>query len=153
MNRKLSFFERLTGSTRQEDVYEDDADLEIDVELESHDQPFEEEIEEEGQLAVDVYHTDHAIIVKAMTAGVRKEDLEINLSREMITIRGYRKEDMHIDYDSYFFKELYWGAFSRTIVLPEEIDIEESHAEESHGLLTITLPKIDKKRQTTLRVI
>lgn len=153
--RKKSFFEKLTGSIRMDNGFEDDFEQEEDQDLIDPESNLSEERYEEpteGQLTVDVINTDEAIIVKAMTAGVRKDDLEINLSREMITIRGHRKDE-HEDYhNGYVFQELYWGTFSRTIVLPEEIDIEEAYANESHGLVTIVLPKIDKKRQTTLKI-
>lgn len=106
----------------------------------------------EGELAVDVYQTDRAIIVKCMTAGVRKADLDISITRESLTIHGRRDEDYIINEDQYYHRELYWGAFSRTIVLPEEIEVEEAEATEEHGLLTITLPLLDKHKEAKLKV-
>ena len=111
-----------------------------------------EEEAEEGQLAVDVYQTPGEIIVQTMVAGVRPEDLTINITRDMITIRGKREENRIITDDNYFSRELYWGSFSRTILLPQEVDPEEAEATEKHGLLTIRLPKIDKGKKTNLRV-
>lgn len=108
--------------------------------------------EEEGQLTVDVYQTPGDIIVQTMVAGVRPEDLQINIARDMITIKGKREENRTINEDNYFTKELYWGAFSRTILLPQEIETEEAEATERHGLLTIKLPKIDKDRKMNLKV-
>jgi HSP20 family protein len=87
-----------------------------------------------------------------MVAGVRPEDLQINIARDMITIKGKREENRTINEDNYFTKELYWGAFSRTILLPQEIETEEAEATERHGLLTIKLPKIDKDRKMNLKV-
>jgi HSP20 family protein len=113
---------------------------------------YDEAFEEEGELAVDVYHDNGAIIVQAMTAGVRKGDLDISITRETVTIQGTRSEEKRIHDDGYFHRELYWGSFSRTIHLPEEIDVEEAHAKEEHGLLTITLPLIDKDREAKLKV-
>ena len=111
-----------------------------------------EEEAEEGQLTVDVYQTPGEIIVQTMVAGVRPEDLTINITRDMITIRGKREENRIITDDNYFSRELYWGSFSRTILLPQEVDPEEAEATEKHGLLTIRLPKIDKGKKTNLRV-
>lgn len=111
-----------------------------------------QEEESEGQLSVDVYQTPGEIIVQSMVAGVRPEDLSINITRDMITIRGKREENRIISDDNYFTKELYWGSFSRTILLPQEIDPEEAEAIEKHGLLIIKLPKMDKGRQTSLKV-
>lgn len=112
----------------------------------------EQDSDEEAQLAVDVYETNDAIYVKTMTAGVKKEDLEITVSREAVTIRGRRENDSRSYQNDYHIHELYWGPFSRTIDLPEEVDIELANAAEHHGLVTIKLPKFDKKRQATLRI-
>ena len=87
-----------------------------------------------------------------MTAGVRPEDLDISISREMVTIRGKREETRGIQEDNYFHKELFWGAFSRTIILPQEIDIEAAEAVEKHGLLILKLPKLNKEKQAKVKV-
>jgi HSP20 family protein len=108
--------------------------------------------QEEGELAVDMYQTPSEIVIRTMVAGVRPEDLDIAITRDMITIRGQRAETYESDDNDFFHKELYWGAFSRTIVLPAEVEIEEAEASEKHGLLTLTLPKIDKNRQSKLKV-
>ncbi len=106
----------------------------------------------EAELAVDVYETNNDIIVKTMTAGVKKEDLQISVSRETLTIHGRRDNDSRAYQNEYHVQELYWGAFSRTITLPDEVDIEQASATEHHGLVTIKLPKFDKKRQATLKI-
>lgn len=157
---KRSFFERLTGSVR----VEDDSELDFD-EHQKHISPkkgsgksggpadeWMEESAEEGQLTVDVYQTPTDIVIKTIVAGLKPEDLDISISRDIVTIRGKREEVREVSDDDYFHRELYWGSFSRTIVLPEEIDVEASEASERHGLLIIRLPKIDKRRQTKLRV-
>ena len=152
MLKKRSFFERLTGSIRFDN--EDDTELE-DTEARGTDEDSEDWIEEEteeAQLTVDVYQTPTEIIVEAMTAGVKPEDLKIDISRDMITIQGKREEDRTISEENYFCKELYWGSFSRTILLPEEIDPDQAEAVEKHGLLIIKLPKIDKDRKTSIKV-
>ena len=112
----------------------------------------EQEEEAEGQLTVDVYQTPTDIVVQTMVAGVRPEDLTLSITRDMVTIRGKRLEGRSEETSDFFHQELYWGAFSRTIVLPAEIEIEEAEAKEQHGLLTLILPKIDKNRQSKLKV-
>lgn len=112
----------------------------------------EEEIESEGELSVDVYQTPTHIIIKAMIAGVKPEDLDVSITRDMVTVRGKRERHTEGGTGEYFFEELYWGGFSRTIVLPQEVDIEEAEAAEKHGLLIIRLPKMDKGRQAKLKV-
>jgi len=107
---------------------------------------------EEGVLSVDVYETTNDIIIKTMVAGVRPEDLDISITRETVTIRGKREEDRTVSAEDYFHRELYWGVFSRTVVLPKEVDIEEAEAIEKYGLLILKLPKIDKHREARLKV-
>ena len=106
----------------------------------------------EGELSVDVYQTPTHIVIKAMIAGVRPEDLDVSITRDMVTIRGKREQHTEGSTGDFFFQELYWGSFSRTIVLPQEVEIEEAEAIEKHGLLIIRLPKMDKSRQAKLKV-
>lgn len=111
-----------------------------------------EEEEEAGELAVDVYQTPTHIVIKAMIAGVRPEDLDVSITRDMVTVRGKRERHTEGTAGDFFFQELYWGAFARTVMLPQEVQIEEAEASEKHGLLTIKLPKLDKGRQAKLKV-
>jgi HSP20 family protein len=108
--------------------------------------------EPQGELAVDIYQTQDAIVVKALVAGVQPQSIDIALTREMLTISGTREDEREVEEDNYFQRELYWGSFSRTILLPEEIDVDLAEASEKHGILMIRLPKINKKRQTKLKV-
>ncbi len=112
----------------------------------------EEEEAADGELSVDVYQTPTHIIIKAMIAGVKPEDLDVSITRDMVTVRGKRERHTEGGTGEYFFEELYWGSFSRTIVLPQEVDIEDAEAVEKHGLLIIRLPKMDKGRQAKLKV-
>jgi HSP20 family molecular chaperone IbpA len=106
----------------------------------------------DGELSIDVYQTPTHIIIKAMIAGVRPDDLDVSITRDMVTIRGKREQHAEAQTGEFFFQELYWGSFSRTIVLPQEIDLEEAEASEKHGLLIIRLPKLDKGRAAKLKV-
>jgi len=106
----------------------------------------------DSELSVDVYQTQDDVIVKAMIPGVKKEDLEINLTRDSVTLKGIRKEEKIVADDDYFHRELYWGSFSRTIQLPHEVDIEHAEAIETSGILTIKLPRVDKDRQMKIRI-
>ncbi|MEY2664702.1 MAG: hypothetical protein RIT04_510 [Candidatus Parcubacteria bacterium] len=169
---KKSFFERLTGTVKissgeQGDAFErptketmsargDKKHLSVgSIGVMPEDDIWSNEIAEvvsDAELTVDVYQTADAITIKSMIAGVRPEDLDINITRDMVTIKGSREEERVVREDDYFVKELYWGSFSRTISLPEEIDVDESEAIEKHGLLILKLPKLDKKRQSKLKV-
>ena len=146
MNKKRSFFERLTGSIALPD--------EVGIEINSSPKAdnWINETPEEGELSVDVFQNPNEIIIKTMVAGVRPEDLDVSISRDMVTIKGKRESERTVADDDYFHRELYWGSFSRTIVLPQEIDVDASEAIEKHGLLIIKLPKLDKNRSTRLKV-
>lgn len=150
MKKKPSFFERLTGSVNVED---DDFEILEPATDSMADKVNETWIDDtEGQLAVDVHQDDDAVVVKTMTAGVNPNDIEITVSRDTITIRGNRESEHEVRDHDFFHKELYWGSFSRTIMLPCEVESEEASAREDHGLLTITLPKIDKNKQTRVKI-
>lgn len=171
MARKRSFFERLTGSSSIEEFEDEFLDeeqqdprrrlvaarggREQEIPVRTPTPPgnsWMQEEAEEGELAVDVYQTPDEIIIRTLVAGVKPEDLDISITRDMVTIRGKREVHKEVTEDNYFSQELYWGSFSRTILLPQEIDVELAEAVEKHGLLTLRLPKIDKDRQTKVRV-
>lgn len=162
--KKASFFSRLTGNASEDqyDDYFDDAHAEhVEFrgggdERHAHLAPQagndSGEMEIGGELAVDVYQTPDNIVVKAFIAGVQPNTVDISLTREMLTISGTREDEKEVEEENYFQRELYWGSFSRTILLPEEIDVDEAEASEKHGILVIRLPKINKKRQTKLKI-
>lgn len=149
---KKGFFEKLkkvmnVGNKEVTDLESDDI-----LDDEEKEEGILDDNEEEGQLAVDMYQTPTEIIIKTMVAGVKPEDLDISITRDMVTIRGRRTESAETEGQDFFHQELYWGIFSRTIILPAEVDVEEAEAGEKHGLLTLILPKIDKNRQSKLKV-
>lgn len=153
-NKKRSFLDRLTGSIRVEEEYEEAKGLSERSERknEGGGNGWMEEENEEMELTVDVYQTPTDIVVQTMVAGVKPDDLELTISRDMITIRGKREENRNIDEENYFMKELYWGKFSRTILLPQEVEPEEVEAVEKHGLLTIKIQKVDKEKKNTIKI-
>jgi len=156
--QKKSFFKRMLGHAKldsdEEDVTVLDKGNKKILAVKNGDEKgtWAEEVPEEGELTVDVYQTPGEIVVQTMVAGVRPEDLQVTITRDMITVKGKREENKNINEENYFTKELYWGTFSRTILLPQEIDPEEAEAIEKHGLLVIKLPKVDKDKRTSVRV-
>lgn len=106
----------------------------------------------EGQLSVDVYQTDEEIVVQSTIAGVKPEDLDISIHNNMITIRGRRSRRNTVEENSYLYQECYWGGFSRSIILPVDVVSDHAQAEMEDGVLTITLPKANKAKVTTLTV-
>ncbi len=167
MKDKRSFFEKLTGVAKMDDSMEDmepEADysrpynrgasrqLQPQAKPAVHEDAWVDEAVEEGELSVDVFQTTSDIVIKTMVAGVRPEDLDISITRDMVVIKGKRETERTVSDEDYFHRELYWGSFSRTIMLPDEISIEDSEAIEKHGLLIIKMPKLDKNRQARLKV-
>lgn len=159
MSKKRSFFERITGTIKMDDQFPEedfnDAVVERPIYEEEQDEhaTHGEPEDEVGELPVDVFHTRDSIVVKTITAGVRKNDLDISLTRESISISGQRNPQAGINSEDYFHQELYWGRFERFIELPEEVDIDMAEAKEEHGLLTIKLPKVDRNRRTQIKVV
>lgn len=150
---KRSFFERLTGTIALKNRSSDfEEEVEIEQESAAPIGGWETVEDPEGELAVDVYQTNDSIIIQAMVAGVASEDLTVSVTREMVTIKGKREAPKGVAAENYFYQELYWGAFSRTILLPAEVETEDVEATEKHGLLTIKLPKIDKDRKQTIKI-
>lgn len=106
--------------------------------------------EDDGELTVDIYDRGDAIVIQSTVAGVKPEDLDVSITADTVTIRGKRMRSEEIDEKNYYYKELFWGVFSRTVILPEEIDDSASEASLKNGLLAITLPK--KKRQVAQKL-
>ena len=162
--KKRSFLERLTGSIRLEDQEEEKTEspsnsikkINLNVKdtekLVSKEKDSKWDEDQEAELTIDLYQTNSEIIVQAMIAGVHPDNLSINITRDSIAIRGKREENQSINSENYFVQELFWGTFSRTISLPEEVNPEDAEAIEKHGLLIIKLPKIDKNKETKLKV-
>jgi len=107
---------------------------------------------EATELGVDVYQTPEEIVVRTMIAGVQPHNIDISLTRDMITVTGSKEDVKEVTEDDYFYRELSWGSFTRTIMLPAEVEVDEADAQEKHGVLTIRLPKINKERQAKIKV-
>lgn len=162
MIKKPSFLERITGSIKSDPKKDDGFDDEETFEEDEQDVALHpnagdwneqgEEDSEDGELPIDMYQTRDAIVIRALVAGVSPEDLNISITRDMVTLKGQREEHQEAPDEDYYHRELFWGSFSRSIVLPEEIVIDEAEAKEKHGLLEITLPKLDKGRSARLTV-
>lgn len=107
----------------------------------------------EGELAIDVYQTETDLVIQSAIAGVKPEDLDISIEKDILTIKGNREKPF-IEEGDYFIQECYWGPFFREIILPVEIDPDRGEATMKEGILTIRLPKIlrEKKRRIKVRI-
>lgn len=106
----------------------------------------------EGTLNIDLYQTKDNVIIKSTIAGVKPEDLDITIANDMVTIKGDRKKEEKIAQEDYFYQECYWGGFSRSVILPVDIDSEGVEADLKDGILTVILPKAAKAKTKKIRV-
>lgn len=173
---KRSFLEKLTGAKRIEDdiynvniprhlepepnFYPQEQERETEVVLDHTPAPrpmpreesFSRSDDSEGQLTIDVYQTDNDIVIKSTIAGVKPEDLDVNINNDMITIRGERKQDEQVSGENYYYQECYWGSFSRSVILPIDIIPDKVEASMKNGILTIRMPKADNSRTKKIQV-
>ncbi|MFA5080576.1 MAG: Hsp20/alpha crystallin family protein [Candidatus Paceibacterota bacterium] len=107
---------------------------------------------EEGRLVVDVYETDHDLVIQAAIAGIKTEELDIALENDMMIIKGERIDPSALKDKKYFIKECYFGSFSREIILPREIDTSKIKAEIKEGILTIKMPKVERAKNKRINL-
>jgi HSP20 family protein len=105
-----------------------------------------------GQLSVDVYQTEQELVIVSAIAGVRSEDLDIQVTNDMVTIKGIRRLDERVPEENYFTRECYWGRFSRSIILPVDVRNDQVAASIKNGVLVIRLPKIEPKKVTVVNL-
>mgnify|MGYP000868720989 FL=1 len=120
-------------------------------------QPAEENWEEgeedfPGQLAVDVYESENRLVVKARTAGVNKEDLDVSISDGILTISGTLSSGDETDVQNWHIQECYWGEFSRTVALPVAVKEDEAEAALKDGVLTISFPKVQQEQAKKIAI-
>jgi HSP20 family protein len=174
------FFERLTGArildrddaeengdfevetpqdiplgSAEDEGYLDEALDEADHEPEktySDEDTGSDENEQEGQLTVDVFQDETHVVIQSTIAGVSPEDLDVSITNDMVTIRGERRQGYEARPEDYFYQECYWGTFSRSIILPVEIDADRAEAKIKNGILTIRIPKANTAVTRKLKV-
>ena len=105
-----------------------------------------------GQLAVDVYETDEQLVVKARTAGVNKEDLDVSISDGILTISGTLSSGDDSAATNWHIQECYWGEFSRTLALPVAVKEDEVAAVLKDGVLTITFSKVKQEQAKKITI-
>ena len=105
-----------------------------------------------GQLAVDVYETEEKLVVKARTAGVNKEDLDVSISDGILTISGTLSSGDDTDATNWHIQECYWGEFSRTLALPVSVKEDDVEAVLKDGVLTISFNKIKQEQAKRIQI-
>lgn len=100
-----------------------------------------------GELVVDVYENDSHFTVLAAIAGVQIKDLDISVEKDMMVIKGHRQSPHEGEDRNFFAQECYWGPFSKKIVLPENVDVENADAAMDKGMLTVSIPKLAEEKK------
>lgn len=106
-----------------------------------------------GQLAVDVYQLKDEIVIRAAIAGVKADDIDISVNNDMVTIKGRRQLEDEVPESAYLYQECYWGGFSRTVILPVEVNAEKVKASLKNGILRVLLPKLDRPKAGPIEVV
>ena len=106
----------------------------------------------EGALNIDMYQTKDNVIIKSTIAGVRPDDIDITVANDMVTVKGTRQREESIANEDYFYQECYWGSFSRSVIVPVDIDSENIEADLKDGILTIIIPKAAKAKTKKVKV-
>ncbi len=135
---KQSFFEKISGnkktSLKTKDADEESSFLSTEEDSKEN---------QEGQLAVDVYEINSAIVVESIIGGVNSGDINVSVVNNVLTIKGVREKSADADKGvNYFVSECFWGPFSRSIILPCEVEVDAIKAGIKKGVLKIILPKL-----------
>ena len=155
MPKDKNLINKLMGTQAVQEQEEDMDEMETENETETQVQGQQQEEwmnDFEGQLTIDMYQTKDNVIIKSTIAGVKPDDIDITIANDMVTIRGERSRDFDASAEDYFYQECYWGSFSRSVVLPVDVDIENVAADLKDGILTVVLPKAAKAKAKKIRV-
>jgi HSP20 family protein len=102
--------------------------------------------------AVDMYQTDNEVVVKAALPGIKADEVQINVTGEVLTLKGETKQENETKEKTYHIREQRWGSFERSLVLPTEVVADKAKADFENGILTITLPKADEVKPKTINI-
>jgi len=102
--------------------------------------------------AIDMYQTDHEVVVKAALPGIKPDEVQIHVNDDILTIRGETKHEDERKDQSWHIRERGWGAFERSVTLPSSVVADRANADFENGILTITLPKSEKAKPKTITI-
>ncbi|MEO5927802.1 MAG: Hsp20/alpha crystallin family protein [Patescibacteria group bacterium] len=98
---------------------------------------------DEAQLSIDVFREEKELVVRSLVAGVKPQDLDISVHGDLLTIRGKREEEQETSSKESFYRECYWGSFSRSVVLPNEVSSDNAKASLKNGILELRFPIVE----------
>jgi HSP20 family protein len=105
-----------------------------------------------GALAVDVYETEDAVVVKSAIPGVKPEDIDISLTGDTLTIKGETKSEEEVKEENYVRREMRYGSFARTLSVPTSVVTDKAEAKFADGVLTLTLPKAEEVKPKAIQI-
>jgi len=153
-----AYFEEKETQNEPEDIFVELAKVKsspakIVIENDPKSAAMDEQVDEiEGQLTVDVYQDGDDIVVQSTVAGVSPDDLDIHITPESVTVKGSREKSQKIEDKEYFYQECFWGRFSRSVILPVEVDPEKSTAIVKNGVLTVRMPRLNRQKGKKVKV-
>lgn len=100
-------------------------------------------VSDEAQLSIDVFRKGKELVVRALVAGVKPKDLDISVHGDLLTIRGKREEENESSSEESYYRECYWGSFSRSVVLPNEVSSDDAKASMKNGILELRFPILE----------
>ena len=102
--------------------------------------------------AIDMYQTDDEIVVKAALPGIKADEIQINITGEVLTLKGEMKHEEEKKEKAWHMREQRWGSFERSVVLPTDVVADKTKAEFENGILTITLPKAEEVKPKVINI-
>ncbi len=106
----------------------------------------------ETALALDVYETEDSLVVQSSIPGVKPEDVDITITGNTLSISGESKEEKEVKEENYLRRERRYGAFSRSVTLPEGVNADQAEADFEDGVLTLTIPKAPEAKPKTIKI-
>lgn len=106
---------------------------------------------DEGQLSLDVFRDGTDLVIRSTVAGVTPKDIDVSIHGDLLTIRGKRESSNDVSDDQWFYRECYWGAFSRSIVLPFDVASDRTSASLKNGVLEIRVPIVEHGKKLTVK--
>lgn len=106
----------------------------------------------EGSLALDMYETEDAAVVKTSVPGIKPDDIDITISGNTLTIAGETKKEEEVKDENYIRRERRYGSFSRSVILPQDLEPDKAEASFDDGVLTLTIPKAPEAKPKVIKI-
>ena len=102
--------------------------------------------------AIDMYQTDNEVIVKATLPGFKASDVQLNVTGDLLTVKGECKHEEESKDKSWHIREQRWGSFERSVALPAAVVADKAKADFEDGILTVSLPKAEEVKPKMITI-